>query len=90
MRLQNREEDSTLSSRLRRENREKDALLMTFAFLVSWAPLGLVYCTPLLGFVDKDSITSNILPLLGIKFGCAVFNPLVYIFENSKVNVQQY
>ena len=62
---------------------------MIIAFLICWAPFGWVYSIPLLGIHGKESernaVTSDALPLLMVKFGCAIINPLVYGFENSEV-----
>ena len=59
---------------------------MTFAFFICWGPLGVVYCAPLLTDT-MDTTTPNILPLLTVKFGCAIINPLVYAFENHGVRI---
>ena len=75
------------------ECRRRENLLMIISFLISWVPFGWVYSIPLLGIHGKDertTVTSDALPLLTVKFGCAIINPLVYGYENSEVkNVQQ-
>ena len=61
---------------------------MIIAFLISWVPFGWVYSIPLLGIHENDeksTVTSDALPLLTVKFGCAIINPLVYGYENSEV-----
>ena len=63
-----------------------DTILMTLAFVVCWAPLGVLYCVPIQSMIKKEARRSNILPLLTVKFGCAIINPLVYVFENTEVN----
>ena len=71
------------------ECRRRENLLMIISFLISWVPFGWVYSIPLLGIHGKDertTVTSDALPLLTVKFGCAIINPLVYGYENSEVN----
>ena len=71
------------------ECRRRENLLMIIAFLISWVPFGWVYSIPLLGIHGKNertTVTSDALPLLTVKFGCAIINPLVYGYENSEVN----
>ena len=62
---------------------------MIIAFLICWAPFGWVYSIPLLDLPERETsrvtVTSDVLPLLTVKFGCAVINPLVYGYENSEV-----
>ena len=42
--------------------------------------------TPLVGIDENDTERdSNVIPLLTVKFGSAMINPLVYNFENSEV-----
>ena len=64
---------------------------MILAFSICWLPFGCVYTIPLFGIEEKEttnSTTSNkVFPLLTVKFGCAIINPLVYGYENSKVNM---
>ena len=72
------------------ECRRRENLLMIIAFLISWVPFGWVYSIPLLGIHRNDertTVTSDALPLLTVKFGCAIINPLVYGYENSEVNI---
>ena len=59
---------------------------MTLAFIVCWAPLGVLYCVPIQSIIKTEARRSNILPLLTVKFGCAIINPLVYVFENNEVS----
>ena len=63
-----------------------DTILMTLAFVVCWAPLGVLYCVPIQSIIKTEARRSNILPLLTVKFGCAIINPLVYVFENNEVS----
>ena len=61
---------------------------MVLAFLITWAPFGLVYASKLLGLhkdeaILKQSATSKVIPLLTAKCGCALLSPVVYGFENS-------
>ena len=68
--------------------KRKESMLMDLAFLITWAPFGLVYASKLLG-LHKDeatmiqSATSKVIPLLTAKCGCALLSPVVYGFENS-------
>ena len=65
-----------------------DTLLAVLAFLICWLPFGWVYSIPLLGIKDNDPTTTpNVIPLLMVKFGCAMVNPLTYGFENSEVMI---
>ena len=69
-----------------KQSLEKEALLIILAFLISWAPFGLTYMTYLVGIDENDTERdSNVIPLLTVKFGSAMINPLVYNFENSEV-----
>ena len=59
--------------------------------MICWAPFGLVYLVKLLGFRTKKSNNAfDVLPLLCVKMGCAVINPIVYAFENTKVSKALY
>ena len=69
--------------------RQRENLLMILAFLICWAPFGVVYSIPLFELGEKETskstVISDVLPLLAVKFGCAIINPLVYGYENSEV-----
>ena len=66
--------------------RESQILVMSLTYLVSWTPFGWLYLAKLLGFTSKDSQSgTDMIALLCVKFGCAIINPLVHVFENSKV-----
>ena len=59
---------------------------MTLAFLICWAPFAWIYIVKLLGMRDIDSRTIyDMLPLLCVKLGCTVINPIVYVFEKKRV-----
>ena len=77
--------------KLWKQCRKRENLLMILAFSICWLPFGCVYTIPLFGIEEKEttnSTTSNkVFPLLTVKFGCAIINPLVYGYENSKVNM---
>ena len=61
---------------------------MTLAFLICWAPFAWIYIVKLLGMRDIDSRTIyDMLPLLCVKIGCTVINPIVYVFEKKKVRL---
>ena len=64
---------------------------MILAFTICWIPFGWVYIIPLLGITDKGTThttsTSDVIPMLSVKFGCAIINPLLYSYENSEVNI---
>ena len=61
---------------------------MTLAFLICWAPFAWIYIVKLLGMRDIDSRTIyDMLPLLCVKLGCTVINPIVYVFEKKKVRL---
>ena len=71
--------------------RKRESMVMILAFFICWAPFGWIYTIPLLGVKEgqeesKSSTTSHVLPLLTVKFGCAILNPLVYGFENTQVS----
>ena len=58
---------------------------MILAYLISWAPFGWVYFLPLLGIKEKGVVkTTDVLPVLSVKIGCAIINPLVYTFQKSE------
>ena len=66
--------------------RHRQILLMALSFVFCWAPFGWVYLVKLIGIRDIDSrARSDMVPLLCVKLGSAVINPLIYVFENSKV-----
>ena len=77
-------------AQLQKKCRKRETLLMTLAFFISWGPLGVVYCAPLLTIVGTETMNPNILPLLTVKFGCAIINPLVYAYENHEVRMVNY
>ena len=59
---------------------------MVLAFLICWAPFGVMYLLSLTGVQDKRPIeVTDVFPLLSAKFGCGIINPLVYSFENLEV-----
>ena len=59
---------------------------MALSFVFCWAPFGWVYLVKLIGIRDIDSrARSDMVPLLCVKLGSAVINPLIYVFENTKV-----
>ena len=61
---------------------------MTLAFLICWAPFAWIYIVKLLGVRDIESRTIyDMLPLLCVKLGCTVINPIVYVFEKTKVRL---
>ena len=63
---------------------------MTLAFLICWAPFAWIYIVKLIGMRDIDSRTIyDMLPLLCVKLGCTVINPIVYVFEKKKVSLSQ-
>ena len=66
-------------------------LLMTLSFVISWGPFCWMYCAPLMVFKEKGPARStDVLPLLSVKLGCAIINPLVYGFENIEVREQVF
>ena len=83
-------QSNTAQNDLIYQSRQRENLLMIIAFLICWAPFGWVYTIPLLGINEtqssKTTVTSDALPLLTVKLGCAIINPLVYGYENSEVN----
>ena len=69
-----------------KQYREKQIIVMTLAFLICWAPFAWIYIVKLLGMRDIDSRTIyDMLPLLCVKLGCTVINPIVYVFEKKRV-----
>ena len=59
---------------------------MLLTFIVTWAPFVVVYFLPLLGIIEKGNVkTSDVLPVLTIKLGCTIMNPLVYVFQEPEV-----
>ena len=67
-------------------HRHRQILLMALSFVFCWAPFGWVYLVKLIGIRDIDSrARSDMVPLLCVKLGSAVINPLIYVFENTKV-----
>ena len=66
--------------------RHRQILLMALSFVFCWAPFGWIYLVKLIGIRDIDSrARSDMVPLLCVKLGSAVINPLIYVFENTKV-----
>ena len=64
---------------------------MLLTFIVTWAPFVVVYFLPLLGIIDKGNVkTSDVLPVLTIKLGCTIMNPLVYVFQEPVVRIQNW
>ena len=64
---------------------------MLLTFIVTWAPFVVVYFLPLLGIIEKGNVkTSDLLPVLTIKLGCTIMNPLVYVFQEPEVRIQSY
>ena len=64
---------------------------MLLTFIVTWAPFVVVYFLPLLGIIEKGNVkTSDVLPVLTIKLGCTMMNPLVYVFQEPEVRIQSY
>ena len=64
---------------------------MLLTFIVTWAPFVVVYFLPLLGIIEKGNVkTSDVLPVLTIKLGCTIMNPLVYVFQEPEVRIQSY
>merc|ERR1711899_561586 len=84
----NLKQSNTAQNDLIYQSRQRENLLMIIAFLICWAPFGWVYTIPLLGINEtqssKTTVTSDALPLLTVKLGCAIINPLVYGYENSE------
>ena len=73
-----------------KQYREKQIIVMSLAFLICWAPFAWIYIVKLLGMRDIDSRTIyDMLPLLCVKLGCTVINPIVYVFEKKKVRLSQ-
>ena len=61
-------------------------LLMTVSFFISWAPFAWLYLVPLFGIQEKGPArTIDVIPLLIVRLGSAIINPLVYVFGNSEV-----
>ena len=59
---------------------------MMITFIVTWAPFMVTYFLPLVGILEKQSVkTSDVLPILTLKLGCTIMNPLVYVFQESEV-----
>ena len=64
---------------------------MLLTFIVTWAPFVVVYFLPLLGIIEKGNVkTSDVLPVLTIKLGCTIMNPLVYVFQEPEARIQSY
>ena len=60
---------------------------MVLAFVVCWVPFGWMYFLPLAGLEEKGTLkTTAIIPLLFVKLGCTIMNPLVYSFDNIEVS----
>ena len=61
---------------------------MLLTFIVTWSPFVVAYLLPLLGIIEKGNVkTSDVLPVLAIKLGCAIMNPLVYVFQEPEVRI---
>ena len=61
-------------------------LVMMITFIVTWAPFIVTYFLPLVGILEKRNVrTSDVLPILTLKLGCTIMNPLVYVFQESEV-----
>ena len=61
---------------------------MMCAFMLCWAPFAWIYIVKLLGLRNIDSRNIyDMLPLLCVKLGCSVINPIVYVFEKAEVKL---
>ena len=61
-------------------------LVMMITFIVTWAPFIVTYFLPLIGILEKQGVkTTDVLPILTLKLGCTIMNPLVYVFQESEV-----
>ena len=59
---------------------------MMITFIVTWAPFIVTYFLPLVGILEKQSVKpTDVLPILTLKLGCTIMNPLVYVFQESEV-----
>ena len=59
---------------------------MMLTFILTWSPFVVVYFLPLIGVIKKESVTtSDVVPVLTIKLGCTIMNPLVYVFQEPEV-----
>ena len=81
----------TTQQPLLEQYRQRENLVMVLAFLICWAPFGVMYLLPLTGIQDRKSFEiTDVFPLLSAKFGCCIINPLVYSFENLEVRYLMY
>ena len=69
------------------QHRQREVnLVMVLAFLICWAPFGVMYLLALTGIQDKRSFEiTDVFPLFAVKLGCGFINPFVYSFENMEV-----
>ena len=74
-------------SEIKRYHR-REHLIMILGFIISWGPFAWIYIPTVFGFSEKPTRTTNdIVPLLMVKLGCALINPIVYVFENYEVYI---
>ena len=74
-------------SEIKRYHR-REHLIMILGFIISWGPFAWIYIPTVFGFSEKPTRTTNdIVPLLMVKLGCALINPIVYVFENYEVHI---
>ena len=66
----------------------REHLIMILGFIISWGPFAWIYIPTVFGFSEKPTRNTNdIVPLLMVKIGCALINPIVYVFEDYEVHI---
>ena len=61
---------------------------MILGFIISWGPFAWIYIPTVFGFSEKPTRNTNdLVPLLMVKLGCALINPIVYVFEDYEVHM---
>ena len=86
--LQRRQSASVLTIPQRTINQyhRREHLIMILGFLLCWVPFAWLYVPVVLGLKDKpERKSSDVLPLLMVKFGCSIINPIIYKFEKYEV-----
>ena len=74
-------------SEIKRYHR-REHLIMILGFIISWGPFAWIYIPTVFGFSEKPTRNTNdIVPLLMVKIGCALINPIVYVFEDYEVHI---
>ena len=77
----------TIPQRTINQYHRREHLIMILGFLLCWTPFAWLYVPVVMGLKDKPARkSSDVLPLLMVKFGCSIINPIIYKFEKYEVS----